>query len=70
MFACFVSALLGFPAREFPAKSEKTLDIYHILKVACVLFGRVKSWGCGGLGVRLNSLFPLVNLILDDFLGS
>ena len=29
MFACFVCALLDFCARNFRAKPEKKLDIYH-----------------------------------------
>ena len=29
MFACFVCALLGFRAREFPENSEKNPDIYR-----------------------------------------
>ena len=36
----------------------------------CVKFGRVQSWGHGGLGDRVTSLCPRVDLILDDCLGS
>ena len=36
----------------------------------CVRFGPVRSWGRGGLGDRVTSLRPRVDLILDDYLGS
>ena len=35
VLSCFVYALLGFGAREFPAKTGETLEIYHLLKVVC-----------------------------------
>ena len=36
----------------------------------CVLFGHVRSWGRGGLGGRVTSLRPRVDLILDECIGS
>ena len=36
----------------------------------CVRFGRVRSQGRGGLGGRVTSLPPHVDLILDDYPGS
>ena len=36
----------------------------------CVQFGRVQIWGRGGIGGRVTSLRPHVDLILDECLGS
>ena len=35
MFAHFSCDLFSFFAREFPAKSEKNLDVYRLPKVLC-----------------------------------